>query len=527
MKFFVPLLLTLSLFVSSCSSTYTNWDRSIANEVEPPVGLEELFTVKSTTNIDKSVNAISSFNQYMAHSMGMEIVFVDDPKMSTDVAFKIEPTIEDSKYKIKVHASAIAKHDQTAIREVEKLLSQFQEKFTSSYSLFELYYNIKLNDFPSMQTMAKVRAATTNAMNIQAGGTVNMDAEAVKYWAQVNEEFKTQERKFNKVKKTKTEARKAVMDALDKVSEDKQFRNLVANNDRKGAAQLLKAYLPWEEMPPFEKLFWETHLAVMVDPLPLEDRVFIYRGINDDIIQTAQVGGKALSKEDAVKEQKIFLMSTMMTKNQGTWNRRLRSLTAMYEKFMGTDHNGSSEFTGSTRITNMFKKHSMDPKGSPFLSYTPKFHVAQTFGSQKNTAYFLDPRLLYFNMTSGYTSEIEFLLPVASFPDDLASVYDFSIHGQQNVEEFLKKNAIAKLDQKLGAGKGAVAFDRIQLNSKKYFAPVINGTGKVTNAAPAAVDGKFVGFFKKLLGMPTPKVAEMIDDKSDMACTDLIQLFWK
>lgn len=31
------------------------------------------------------------------------------------------------------------------------------------------------------------------------------------------------------------------MDVLDKVSEDKQFRNLVANNDRKGAAELLRA----------------------------------------------------------------------------------------------------------------------------------------------------------------------------------------------------------------------------------------------------------------------------------------------
>lgn len=219
-------------------------------------------------------------------------------------------------------------------------------------------------------------------------------------------------------------------------------------------------------------------------------------------------------------------MSTMMTKNQGTWNRRLRSLTAMYEKFMGTDSAGSSEFTGATRITNMFKKHSMDPKGSPFLSYTPSFAVALRFGSKKNTAYLLDPRLLYFNMASGYANEIEFLLPVASFPDDLAAVYDLETHGVQNAEEFLKKKTIEKLDQTMGAGKGSATFDRIQLNSKKFFAPVMGATGSVVSTPSTPVDGKIAGFFKKLLGVPTPKAAEIIKENSNMPCTDLIQLFW-
>jgi hypothetical protein len=175
----------------------------------------------------------------------------------------------------------------------------------------------------------------------------------------------------------------------------------------------------------------------------------------------------------------------------------------------------------------MFKKHSVDPKGSPFLSYTPKFNVSNNFGSKKNTAYFLDPRLLYFNMTSGYASEIEFLLPIASFPDDLAAVYDVDIHGAQNVETFLKTNAIAKLDQVLGAGKGAAAFDKIKLNSSKYFEPVMGATGKVVATPAAPVEGKIVGFFKKLIGITPPKPVEVIDEKSKLGCTDLIQMFWK
>lgn len=521
MKFFIPLLLTVSMFVSSCSSTYTHWDRSIANEVGPPLNAEELFTIKSTTNIHKELNNSASNFEYMIRgNLGIEAQYIEDPKMPTDIAYRIEPTIENMKYKIKIYGSVGAIHDQSAFTELSNLIRKFQaEKFMSPYSLYELYYNAKLMDFPSLQAMAKLRDLSKVTED-------NEGAARTAYWADINEKFNAQERIFNKKKKVKTEERKAVMDVLDKVSEDKQFRNLVAKNDRKGAADLLRSYLPWEEMPPFEKLFWETHLKVMVDPLPLEDRVFIYRGIDDDVIQMAQEGGKTLTKEEAIKEQKIFLMSTMMTKNQGTWNRRLRSLTAMYEKYMGTDGMGSSEFTSATRITNMFKKHSLDPKGSPFLSYTPKFHVANTFGNRKNTAYFLDPRLLYFNMTSGYANEIEFLLPVASFPDDLAAVYDVDVHGT-SPEAFLKKSAIEKLDQALGAGKGAAAFERIQLNSTKFFAPVMGATGKVVAPPPAAVDGKFIGFFKKLLGMETPKVAEIIDEKSNMGCTDLLQLFWK
>lgn len=533
MKFSFSLLIILSFIISSCSSYYstnngTNGDRSIANEVTAPLNVEELLTFKSTTMTNNGQNFLMSLKGQAPIQIPFE--FIEDPKMDAGTAFKVVPVIEDQKYKIKIYHSVGAPFDLDANAELARFFKQvYTRKFTNNYSLFELYYNAKSQDFISLQVLAKLRkeALTENlSTNFPESNFSTRIPEYLPYWNDVVEKFEKQERIFNKKAKVQREERKSVMDILDKVSEDKQFRNLVAKNDRKGAADLIRSYLPWEEMPPFEKRFWENHLAVMVDPLPIEDRVLVYRGINDDIVQVAQEAGKTLSREEAITEQKIFLMSTMMTKNQGTWNRRLRSLTAMYEKFMGTNANGdSSEYTKAVRITNMFYKHSKDPKGSPFLSYTPKFGIANSFGSMRNTAYFIDPRLLHFNYASGYNTEIEFLLPIMSFPDDLAGVYDYNIHPRNiNVEEFLHNKAIAKLEKELGAGKGADAYTRIRKNSISFFKPVYDGKGFVQ---PTALpDGKMVGLFKSLVGVPTKKVAEALDGQPDMPCTDLIQLFW-
>jgi hypothetical protein len=541
-KLLLSTLLALSLFGASCSTYFqTNQEvmRELANDVTSPLNADQLFTIKATSQLvtDSSIDYIQKVTAGITLK-GVKIQYIEDPLLSNDVAYKLLPTVENQEYVLKVVYSKAAKMDRGASEELYQIILFMQTKFMGSYSLFELYYNAKGNDFISLQVLAKIRLAaltpTTTPQYLIDNDYYTSSTDRLAYWKSIKEKFESEERVYNKKTKVKTEARKVVMDALDKAKESEQFRNLVAANNRKGAANLLRQYLPWEHMPPFEKLFWETHLTIMADPLPYEDRILIYRGINDDIIQVAQEGGIELSREEALKQQKIFLMSTMMTKNQGTWNRRLRSLTAMYEKFMGTDESGTSdEFTKAVRITNMFIKHSKEPKGSPFLSYTPKFSVAAGFGGKRNTVYFIDPRMVYFNYASKYSTEIEFLLPIATFPDDLGAVYDRTLHSEAKLgdEAFLKQQAIAKLERELGAGKGAQTYERIELNSKKYFAPVLNGAGGAVKptvvAAPAKIDGKIISFFKSLFGIPTKKAAVILDENSDMNCLDLIQLFWK
>lgn len=527
MKTNALLVLATLIFSSSCSYFQTpGTHRTIAAEVQSPLNIDELMTIKSSTFIDKNMNYVAT-NKVLLQNITIE--YVEDPKMSTELAYKIVPTIENQKYIVKIFHSASAKFDGDATHELISLMNKMSRvKFISSFSIFELYYNAKAGDFQALQAMAKLRLAVYNEGDnsfLKSEDFAKREVDSHKYWTEKAEAFEKQERVFNKQAKAADNARRDIMDVLDKVSDDKQFRSLVAKNDRKGAAALLKEYLPWHEMPPFEKQFWENHLAIMADPLPLEDRIMIYRGIDDDIVQVAEEAGAKFTREEALKEQKIFLMSTMMTKNQGTWNRRLRSLTSMYEKFMGTDNAGSSEFTKAARITTMFVKHSSEPKGSPFLSYTPKFNIARSFGQKKNTAYFIDPRMIYFNYASRFSSEIEFLLPIMSFPDDLAAVYDVSIHPNQNdVQDFLKEQSIKRLEKNYGAN-AAATYERIETNSKKFFAPVL--TPAPSPAATVVPDGKFIGFFKKLIGVPTAKAAEVIDAKADMPCMDLIQLFWK
>jgi hypothetical protein len=319
-----------------------------------------------------------------------------------------------------------------------------------------------------------------------------------------------------------------VIDILDKASVDHQFKNLVAKNDRAGASDLLKKYLPWEQMAPFEKRYWETYLDAIVHPLPMEQRIFIYRGINDDFIYSAYQGEKELEKETAKKEGKIFVMSTIMTKNQGTWNRRLRSLTAMNEKFIGTNSKLESEFTKSARIVTMFTNHSINPQGSPFLSLTPKFNIAQIFGAQKMSAYALDPRLLSFNFASHFQYEAEFLLPLMVFPEDVVGYFDNKIHtDKKNTEELMKNLFREKLVKAHGEQKGEEIFQKVLKNSQEYFDSALNRLGgKMLNGhqQESSLASKFFNkiFVKKIIA-PIVEIAP----KTNTTCVDIIASFWK
>lgn len=162
MKFLIPLLLTISMLASSCSSTYTNWDRSIANEVTPPLNAEELFTIKTTQIPGYNMSNADRVPSIIKSELRINAEYIEDPKMPSDAAFRIVPSIENQQYKIKIYASVAARNDEGAYKELVRFMKNFSgEKFISPYSLYELYYNAKLNDFPTLQVVAKLRGLSS------------------------------------------------------------------------------------------------------------------------------------------------------------------------------------------------------------------------------------------------------------------------------------------------------------------------------------------------------------------------------
>jgi hypothetical protein len=281
-------------------------------------------------------------------------------------------------------------------------------------------------------------------------------------------------------------------------------------------------------MAPFESKYWSNYLDILAHPLPIDQRIFIYRGVADDFIFTANEAGVALEKEEALKNGKVFFMSTIMTKNQGTWNRRLRSLTAMYEKFIATNANEESEFAKSSRLITMFVKHSVEPKGSPFLSLTPKFSVAINFGYTKLSAYLLDPRAISFNFASKFKNEVEFLAPLMIFPDEVMGYYDKSVHPDlQNTEELMKKQFQEKMVRAHGEVQGKKVYENVLKNSTEYFDSALNRySGKETASVKVKTPNVIVKFFSSLFSSK-PKVPEVKIVPATQSCMDLISQFWK
>jgi len=537
--------LILSLSISSCS--YFNYQRTPAAEeiVQSKKEVLQIFEFQSS-NMSDSTDYKKVIEQYVemhklflgTYRTGNEVSvdFVEDTTLPKGVAYFPEFQVKDNTYQITILHSKQALHDPVASYELLNFLRTIRNEkyFMSHFSAFEMYYNAIEQDPISVQNWVKIREV---AASLQI--TSDLEDPQIKTalqtraaeWTKEKEDYTEIVKKELKSQKKQDLERRAVIEALDKASEDQQFKNLVAKNDRAGVAELLKKYLPWEQMAPLEKRYWENYLNVITHPLPMDQRIFIYRGVDDDVIYSAYKGGRELEKEVAQKEGDIFIMSTIITKNQGTWNRRLRSLTAMNEKFIGTNAQLESEYTKSARIVTMFVNHSKNPQGSPFLSFTPKFNVAQRFGDHKMSAYALDPRLVSFNFASKYKNEVEFLLPLMAFPDDVVSFYDEKLHPDMtNSEELMKKIFKEKLIKKHGEIKGEELYIKVLANSKDYFDSDLNRyEGKITAAAIATKkeSNLFEKFFNKIFIKKTSAVPpKEFAQKKGSACIDIISSFW-
>lgn len=230
-------------------------------------------------------------------------------------------------------------------------------------------------------------------------------------------------------------------------SRQEKLDAMVLKNDREGVARLLEAFLPWPEMSPIEKGMWRNWIEAIRRP-NLRKSVLAYRGIESDEKYLKTADGKT-----------IALISTMLSRNQGSYTRRLRSLKPMRLRFGAPNAWGRSRaispLTIVPKLTSMMSNHSADPIGSPFLSFTPDVNVAANFATGGDIIVVkLDERRLLSNIASRVKAEVEMFVPLIIFPDEI--LYRQPIDGhrpeaistvQKFVETYQSQNRIDLADK--------------------------------------------------------------------------------
>lgn len=248
-----------------------------------------------------------------------------------------------------------------------------------------------------------------------------------------------------KTKSAAWERAKKVFEKLE--TQSVKLNDLVGKGDRKGVRKLVESYLPWDLMEPSETKAWKEWLDAIEKPNKKNVKL-VFRGMYDDFVFRTADG-------------KPYLMSTVLTKNQGNYTRRLRSLSTMREKFgMEALRDADSVYNlgkmnNPGSISVMMANHAIEAKGSPFLS-TASYDVATKFGPRQLGAFEIDERRLILNALSPdkYLYQHEMLTPLFIFPDEVAHFHDYRANPVEGVGPASpgarKQHFVGELEKKLG-----------------------------------------------------------------------------
>jgi hypothetical protein len=97
----------------------------------------------------------------------------------------------------------------------------------------------------------------------------------------------------------------------------------------------------------------------------------------------------------------------------------------------------------------------------------------------------VEPRIINYNLFSGFKTEREFLMPIMTFPDELAGVWDRATHGTVNAAEianFLNPKFSAYVESKYGKNEANEIVDSIKIRSDDFFNLVFDDRQKMTDA---------------------------------------------
>jgi len=276
--------------------------------------------------------------------------------------------------------------------------------------------------------------------------------------------IKTMANQENKSRRNFGKQWKQMQTALE--AQNLKLDDYIAKNNRKKVKEMIEAFMPWEEMEPVEVASWTRWLDAMTEQVPESKKVVLFRGLSGDLVRRNDAG-------------EPFLMAKLLTKNQGNYTRRLRSLKT-YRSKMATKAAGEIPSDPSS-LTMVMKAHSHDPFGSPFMS-AADMNIANTFidgfesGSDKAgiAAININPNRLIQNVVSTY-GENERLIPMILFPDEIAHLEEFSDEVAYNRTAFQSRVEDA-LGRKLKASEKSIG-SKDRLAATKAWWELVNPEG--------------------------------------------------
>lgn len=288
-----------------------------------------------------------------------------------------------------------------------------------------------------------VDSAYMEHLNLDANVISDIRTDLTLQLEKANEEAAKHARKQQKIQ-TQWKTETGALEKFEAMQE--KLDDLILKNDRKGVRQMLESYLPWATMEPVEANTWKIWLDAIENPDPAKTTV-AFRGLKYD---TDKVQRRQTSQGEV-----YGFMSTVLTKNQGSYTRRLRSLSTNREK------NGDQGFAGnggknmSVKVTDQMTAHARNPVASSFISFTYAPDVARRFMGEDQTKSVngkmvevpfggilvvkMDSRRMVPNISSMYANEIELLAPLIVFPDEVVKYKEGSFNNDYTYENFIKE----------------------------------------------------------------------------------------
>lgn len=259
-------------------------------------------------------------------------------------------------------------------------------------------------------------------------------AHATKQVAELKKLEKLEKKKRNAMAKQWNAAQTQMQNA------DLKLDDYIAQGNRKKVVELINTFMPWQDMEPTEIAAWQKWIKAMEKPTTLKkNKVLLFRGLEGDLVR------------EGANEGEYFLMAKMLTKNQGNYTRRLRSLKTHRSKMVKKVN--VKVPTDVPSLASIMQAHSHEPNGSPFLSAS-NFDTASSFsdgggGDYNMAAIFIDKDRFMTNAISDY-GEQERMIPLIVFPDEIVAMGKPEIAEGSSYAEFDENAFLAKVKQNIG-----------------------------------------------------------------------------